>query len=182
MAQNAARAVNPMQNCWLQLECWNPNDFPIDLSLLLGSSTYFGASRGLQCQTFCIYIYKRGGPYCTILWPFLTPPLPKNNNTDQYNTQVRLYISNHLSSNLKNHLVIKMLSWILQRNLCTSHFSSKQLCPPLPPWHFSKISSALDLLASETLPWNERNTMLCIVHCNVQSLSLVKSQGLQEIL
>ena len=71
MAQNAAHAVNPIQNCWL----WSPVEAPkwlkdtrngpqiispIDLSLFPGSLTYLGASRGLQSQKFCMYIYKRG--------------------------------------------------------------------------------------------------------------------------
>ena len=83
MAQNAAHAVNPIQNCWL----WSPVEAPkwlkdtrngpqiispIDLSLFPGSLTYLGASRGLQSQKFCIYICKRG-PFWAIFWPFLTP-------------------------------------------------------------------------------------------------------------
>ena len=68
IAKNAAGAVNPMQNCWLRSPVeppkW-PKDTrngpqtisPIDLSLFPGSLTYLGASRGLQSQKFCIYIY-----------------------------------------------------------------------------------------------------------------------------
>ena len=77
MAQNAAHAVNPIQNCWL----WSPVEAPkwlkdtrngpqiispIDLSLFPGSLTYLGASRGLQSQKFCIYIHineANSGPY-----------------------------------------------------------------------------------------------------------------------
>ena len=70
MAQNAARAVNQMQNCWL----WRPVEPPqwvkdirngpqivslIDLSLFMGSLAYLGASRGLRSQKLCIYEYIR---------------------------------------------------------------------------------------------------------------------------
>ena len=66
MAQNAAHAVNQMQNCWL----WRPVEPPqwvkdirngpqivslIDLSLFTGSL----ASRGLRSQKLCIYEYIR---------------------------------------------------------------------------------------------------------------------------
>ena len=68
IAKNAARAVNPMQNCWLRSPVEAPKWVkdtingpqmisPIDLSLFPGSLTYLGASRGLQSQKFCIYIY-----------------------------------------------------------------------------------------------------------------------------
>ena len=68
MAQNAARALNPMQNCqlrspveapkWLKDTRNGPETIsPIDLILFPGSLTYLGASRGLQSQKFCIYIY-----------------------------------------------------------------------------------------------------------------------------
>ena len=79
MAQNAAGAVNPMQNCWLRSPVEAPKWVkdtingpqmisPIDLSLFPGSLTYLGASRGLQSQKFCIYIYiyineAKSGPY-----------------------------------------------------------------------------------------------------------------------
>ena len=77
MAQNAARAVNPMQNCWLRSPVEAPKWLkdtrngpetisPIYLSLFPGSLTYLGASRGLQSQKFCIYKHineANSGPY-----------------------------------------------------------------------------------------------------------------------
>ena len=83
MAQNAARAVNPMQNCWLRSPVEAPKWLKdtrngpqtisqIHSSLFPESLTYLGASRGLQSQKFCIYLYKRGQVWA-IFWPFLTP-------------------------------------------------------------------------------------------------------------
>ena len=71
IAKNAARAVNPMQNCWLRSPVEAPELLkdtrngpqtisPIDLSLFPGSLSYLGASSGLQSQKICMYIYKRG--------------------------------------------------------------------------------------------------------------------------
>ena len=97
MAQNAARAVNPMQNYWfrslIEPPEW-PKDTrngpqtisPIDLSLFPGSLTYLGASQGLQSQKFCIYISTR--PILGHILTFPDPPLPKTINIHQYNTQV----------------------------------------------------------------------------------------------
>ena len=59
MAQNAADAVNPMQNCWLRSPVEAPKwvedtrngpqmDSPIDLSLFPGFLTYLGACRGFR--------------------------------------------------------------------------------------------------------------------------------------
>ena len=77
MAQNAAGAVNPMQNYllrspveapeWLKDTRNGPKTIsPIDLSLFPGSLSYLGASSGLQSQNFCMYIYINeaySGPY-----------------------------------------------------------------------------------------------------------------------
>ena len=77
MAQNAAHAVNPMQKSWLRRPGEAPKWLkdtrngpetisPIYLILFPGSLTYLGASRGLQSQKFCIYIYIKeahSGPY-----------------------------------------------------------------------------------------------------------------------
>ena len=63
IAKNAARAVNPMQNCWLRSPVEAPKwvedtrngpqmDSPIDLSLFLGFLTYLGACRGFQREKF----------------------------------------------------------------------------------------------------------------------------------
>ena len=77
MAQNAARAVNPMQNCWLRSPVEAPEWLkdtkngpktisPIDLRFFPGFLSYLGASSGLQSQKFCMYIYINeaySGPY-----------------------------------------------------------------------------------------------------------------------
>ena len=66
IAKNAARAVNPMQNCWLRSPVEAPKWVkdtingpqmisPIDLSLFPGSLSYLGASSGLQSQKICMY-------------------------------------------------------------------------------------------------------------------------------
>ena len=67
IAKNAARAVNPMQNCRLRSPLETPEwakdtingpqmISPIDLSLFPGSLTYLGASRGLRSQKIFIYV------------------------------------------------------------------------------------------------------------------------------
>ena len=95
MAQNAACAVNPMQNYWLRSLIeppeW-PKDTrngpqtisPIDLSFFPGSLTNLGASRGLQSQKFCISTR----PSLSHILTFPDPQLPKTNNNHRYNTHV----------------------------------------------------------------------------------------------
>ena len=71
MAKNAARTVNPMQNCWLRSHVEAPKWVkdtingsqmvsPIDSTLFPGSLTYLGASRGLRSQKLYIYVYTQG--------------------------------------------------------------------------------------------------------------------------